>query len=197
MWYILTMASSTRLALSLALISLIGFSAIGLAGCDETALPAPDLSDIQCSLVAPAPSIPGPRTIDDDLADLVASVPGFGGYSFDAPISSIFLVDPQETLGQQAQAALAALFQSDALSQADRRLLRASFDFRQLVDFGDRGRNLLALEGVESMDLDESLNRVAIGVSSDDAASCVEQNLVNLDIPSGAVTVFRTDPVGG
>lgn len=189
-------SSNTRARLS-ALAVVVALSMTGLVGCDQTALPEPEnISDIECALVAPALRVPGPRDIDDDLADLVATVPGFGGYFFRAPLLSIFLLDPQDTVGVQAQVSLAALFQSDELSQADRRLLQADFDFRQLVDFGDRAGNLLAIDGVESLDVDESTNRVAVGVSTDEAASCVTQNLVNLQIPSDAVRVFDTEPVG-
>lgn len=135
------------------------------------------------------------RTIDDDLADLAARVQGFGGYAFDGGVLKVYLVEPSLELGQEAQSELAAMFDAPELATASLEILRGRHDYIELNDWFDLAMNLLALSGVEYVDIDEGKNRLEVGVSDEEVAGCVPTNLDELGIPIDVVAIVRITPI--
>ncbi len=71
----------------------------------------------------------------------------------------------------------------------DVRIEPADFTFRQLHEWRQRALAAFNLPGVRSLDLDERLNRVEIGVSSLDISGSVEEVVAKLGVPSEAVVI--------
>lgn len=145
---------------------------------------------IACLLWGPsailAQPLQSPRTLDDELVRMAEEVPGFGGlYHDEDGTPHVFLTDLTQLPKVQA-------FNEDVLVH------RGDFDFRDL----DRWRqSLVALmnrPGVVSLDVDESRNRVRLGVEAGTPAAAtpaMERAIENLGVPTRAVEIVETDPI--
>lgn len=138
-------------------------------------------------LAAPAEVLAGPG--DDELVRMGKSIPGFGGLFYDeGGRLSVFLRDPG-TAG--------------AVSKSlgpDVRVLRGDYEFAELVGWRLALRPLLALPGVVLLDVDETSNRVVLGVDATSRTKSLdrerlERELLFRDIPREAVVVRETPPI--
>lgn len=125
--------------------------------------------------------------MDERFAALTAEVPGFGGLYIDEEGRlNVFLQD----LGQAPQ------FQA---MDPDARFHRARFDFGQLQDWRMAARPVvLNREGVVFLDIDETRNRLRIGVDRAAPAATIRglaRTLREAGVPRQAVIFERTDPI--
>lgn len=133
------------------------------------------------------------RTIDDEFADLVNEVPGFGGlyYGADGALN-VLLVD--ESQAAVARTAIPAFLDRRAGRGARRRAVplrfqRANYDFRQLKRWDTLLSTAMSWEGVTQTDIDDARNKLVIGVMNRDALNRVASDLRRSGIPSNAFSV--------
>lgn len=151
---------------------------LGLAACRDAATPT-----------APA-ARPDPvafRQGVPDLATLVRTIPGFGGFYLDEGVPTVYLVDVR-------QGALAAGALGLAPSQV--RVLEGAYTYQELDRWFNRlSPEALAVPGAVFVDLDEASNRVLVGVANAVAAATVRRVVAQLGVPSAAVAVEETQPI--
>jgi hypothetical protein len=130
----------------------------------------------------------------DDPNALARSVPGFGGFYFDAQgAPTIYLKDA----GRRADAerALSPYLRSRGLGAGQLKVKRADYDWAQLEAwFTSASAEALAVPGAVSVDADEASNRVRIGVEPG-AMGRVRSALARLRMPDGAVIIEEREPV--
>lgn len=149
----------------------------------------------------PYRSVSGPpsRTIDDDFADLVDQIPGFGGVFVDSSgVVNIYAADvssPNTARGAVAEFARRHRMNGlDLATRRDVRMRKAAFDYRELVTWRRALLQEVGTTSVTSLDIDERVNRIVIGVANDDAARDVARLAQELAIPNRAVTTVIEAP---
>lgn len=145
------------------------------------------------------------RTIDDEYADLVDSIPGFGGMFYDAEgVLNVYLKEPA-TLSQ-ARGGMQRFMERRAGASATRRSLVATevaemraqqgrYDFRQLLDW-NRSIVLPALSQRRDwslLDIDDRRNLILVGVPTMEQVALMQRVLADLPLPPEAwdVDVFE------
>jgi hypothetical protein len=136
-------------------------------------------------------------TLDDELEGLVARIPGFAGFFFDETGAiNVYLKDSRQTelartelLGflQQRSPGADATRWSEPLSRM--RVHAASLDFAELRATYRAIIKVLPSRGITRSDIDETTNRIRIGVLDVPTKLEVERRTSTLELPSGAVTV--------
>lgn len=136
-----------------------------------------------------------PQTPPLDPIALGRTVPGFGGFYFDASGSpTVYLRDPSRRAA--VEAALAPFFRAQGLDPSQLRVLRGDFDYAQLDDwFAKASPAALAVPGAVFADLDEASNRLRIGVEHATAQAGVRGAIAALGIPADAVILEQTEPI--
>jgi hypothetical protein len=178
-----------------------------LSGCERDApvVPAkPSATSIPAVAVRAGP-LRTVRTIDDEYADLVDEIPGFGGLFYDdAGTLTAYLKDP--TTLASARSAVAAFLGSKARGNSRRlaqiadaaaamRALRANYDFRELLKWYREVvvPSVGATVGVTMTDIDERTNRLVVGVRDASLIESIRQTLAALPVPQDAVEVIQFD----
>lgn len=134
-----------------------------------------------------------PQTIDERFAQMAQNVPGFGGMFLDEHGKvNIYLTD--QTRVAAAQAEIISVF-GNSVPQGDVRVLQGDYDYVQLKHWGDRMLALFDIPGVILTDIDETKNRLTVGVDDLGIADQVAQALARLGIPSLAVNIVKTEPI--
>jgi hypothetical protein len=124
---------------------------------------------------------------DREMALMNQEIPGFGGLFYDREgFANVFLTDPDD---------------ARALDQLgpDVRVLQGEFQFNELRAWRHELRSaVLGLPGVVTLDVDESTNRVRVGVdrqAAPNASRRVARQVAQLGIPGHAVVVEAADPI--
>lgn len=130
------------------------------------------------------------KTIDDKFLDVATKAPGFGGMFVDGDILKIYLTNPTEK--PAAVAAIASVFGKERAKNIQ--VLQGKYSFAQLKKWQNRAGELFDMQETIYTDVDEKENRIKIGIDSSDFKA-VEQRLVRLGIPRGAVIIEKTDPI--
>lgn len=141
---------------------------------------------------------PPTTTSDDRLLAVAREVPGFGGafVKGDATVGEaerlfIWLVDRQPDRGQQAREALKRHLGS-RFDQPVLEVLRADFDFAQLKTWHQEMNAAFGLPGVVLTDVDETRNRLLIGVEDPEAQSPAVRTLASeRGVPHQALEFVR------
>ena len=162
------------------------------------AAPAGPGDDANPSPAAADPTVP---SLDDHLAAVAGEVPGFGGafVKGDASVGEteqlfIWLVDPDQNAAQRAQQALIR-FLGPRFDQAVVEVLRADFSFEQLKSWHEAMNAAFGLPGVVFTDVDESRNRVLIGVEDVETLSPAIRGLaVERGVPEPALAFVQATP---
>ena len=131
------------------------------------------------------------KPIDARFADVGKAAFGFGGMFVRGGVLNVYLVDHAQR--GAARQAIEATFGAKAVPASGVRFLRAEYSFNQLKAWQQRANTLFQIPGVVTTDVDETVNRVSIGVESAAAARAVERELADAGIPARAV---RIDLVG-
>jgi hypothetical protein len=136
-----------------------------------------------------------PQGPPEDPIALGRTVPGFGGFYFDATgAPTVYLRDPGRR-GAVA-AALAPYFQAEGVDPSRLRVLRGDFDYTQLDQwFAKVSPAALAVPGAVFADLDEASNRLRIGVEHAAAQAAVRSAIARLGVSAEAVIVEQTEPI--
>jgi hypothetical protein len=138
-----------------------------------------------------------PRTPDDQMADVGALAPEFGGIYADSDRAHLYLTDPSPAVAERARIALAEVLGADwpngpggeVLSDTNITIHRADYGFAQLKRWHDAMTPVLTLARVVFTDIDERANRLLVGVADRAAEGAVRNELARLGIPSAAVRV--------
>lgn len=129
----------------------------------------------------------GPGGLDAEFSTLAEQFPGFGGLYYDAEgRANVYLKD-------MSQASVFLTMSPDV------QIHQADFDFRELQDWRLRARpDVLALPGVVTLDVDETLNRVVVGIDREAEPGLrrqVEEALAFALIPREAVVIEERDAI--
>ena len=192
-----TAAMTTRCAVTSRLVATFGLASLLVAGaCGDpiTGKATPSATGAR-AVHALSGSVPSVRTLDDEFATLSDAVPGFGGLYYDAVgrlhvfvKSSSAIANHRAELGQFIQ----RLRQGDprgretASADVDAAIVHIGrYSSRDLLTVY-RGILLEALPAVKNLsttDIDETTNRIAIGVTSDAAAIEARAQLLASGVP--------------
>jgi hypothetical protein len=142
------------------------------------------------------------RSIDEEFAFLAREkIPGgFGGWFYDQDGKvNVYLTDL--TRRQMAVKALIQVLQHRSVSLRGRSLNlvnikvhQGQFDFVRLKAWSELLPEILALPEVVSTDIDETRNRLRLGVQRGVAISRIESELTRLGIPRAAVVIEEDIP---
>ena len=155
--------------------------------CSDAPNPSEPAIDPAAAVVDQGPSN------DVDVAALARAIPGFGGYFLDRGVPTIYLKE-----GRERATAERVL----GLGSGELRVRRGDYDFVELSGWFDRmSKEALALPGVAFVDLDESSNRVLVGVEQGasgvaaNASASVVATAARIGVPSAAVVVRPVEPI--
>jgi hypothetical protein len=176
------------------IVAAAGLLAVAVGG---AALPA-QAQSLPAGDPPPTPSSPDTvQTFDDQLAAVARQVPEFAGvYVDDDSRTHLALTDTTDISRDRAATALGEVFEAssgaltEALAGGEVVVERADFGFTALKDWYDRSSSgVLALDGVVFTDIDERVNRVAVGVARPEAIRSVRAELARLGVPAEAAVV--------
>lgn len=126
---------------------------------------------------------------DDELVRIGRGIPGFGGLYYDAQgRPNVYLLNP----GDAGRAALKSLGSEVIVHRGD-------YEFQSLLEWRQELRPILALPGVTFLDVDETRNRVVIGLDSSSQSQSLdrdrlERELLATGVPRPAVLLREMAP---
>jgi hypothetical protein len=125
-------------------------------------------------------------TLDEEFAQLAEAIPGFGGLYLDAEgTTHVYLQDLSHAREVQDLGERVEVHPGD-------------YDFRDLLAWKDRVRDLLAQPGSVFLDIDEQRNRLLFGVERESLGAFTNALLVHLQgarVPAEAVLVEPAEPI--
>jgi hypothetical protein len=156
-----------------------------LAACSDQSQPsAPDLP----------PDLARTQGQGDDANALARSVPGFGGFFYDAQGRPTMYLTTSTARGA-AERALAPYLQKHGVAAAGIQTRLAAHSWDQLERWHGRvSPAALAIRGAVYVDADEALNRITVGAERG-AVGQVRASLARLGLPTSAVVVQEAAPV--
>ena len=142
------------------------------------------------------------ETLDEKLAKVAERAPGFGGMFFcddegtiGGAFLCLYLTDP--SWQQEAETAIKEVFGAEYLKHRVK-VLQGTYDFRELKAWHERMMDVLSIPRVTMTDIDESKNRLTVGLEDlgdRQLRNAVELRLVRLGVPLEAVTFEQRLPV--
>lgn len=134
------------------------------------------------------------RGLDAEFARIAREVRGFGGmFMDDAGRLNVYLTDPDASEGE-VRSALAragapgrAFRSASTLAATEVVVHQGRYDFLELAEWHDRMLPILGLEGVVFTHVDETRNRLGIGVEAGVSRTTVDAGLEALGVPVEAV----------
>src|SRR5215218_10320054 len=135
------------------------------------------------------------RSVDGELARMGREIPGFGGLYYDERgRPNVYLLDPHGA----GRTALKSLGTEVLVHRGD-------YEFKRLLEWRLELRPILALPGVVFLDVDETRNRVVIGLDSSSRSKSLdrdrlERQLLSAGVPRRAVLLEETariEPMAG
>ena len=166
----------------------LAFAAATLAGCSDSqhTISSGQVTAPGRASTAPAPSSRGPRTIDDELDDLVDRAPGFGGMFFNAD-GSVTAASAIPGYDVELAAAVEDLLAAHRLGGSHRIVITpARYDYRQLHNWHLQiSRQPQA--GITRIGIDPRDNKVHVGVLNTASRDLVRQRIAALGIPDSAI----------
>lgn len=133
-------------------------------------------------------------TFDDQLAQLAAAIPSFGGLFVDEKADTLFVYLTRSNARTLALVArrLRALFD---IPERRTKMLKARYDWGQLKTWSDRmTTGVWSLAGVTMTDIDDRSNRLVVGVEDLRLRGALHRRLDRLSIPRDAVRIVRRPP---
>lgn len=134
----------------------------------------------------------------DSLTDLAQQIPGFGGLFINKTGQlSIYLTDPANQTAKarevlsNSELIRKALSNSSA-SVSDMEVLKGQYTFITLHEWKKEvAGKVLAMDGVYTDGIDQSRNRLSIGIKNKTVVAKVNEKLAALDIPEEAVMMYQ------
>lgn len=136
--------------------------------------------DVGSELPEAAPSTP--VTLDDLFWLIADQVPEFGGLYFDDNGEATVVLTDLGALSD-AEEAVFEVFGPDRLDTETLNAVEGRYGFAELHEYRILARDVLIVPGVNSLDTDEVLNRVWIGLESPEARAAAEAKLDELGVP--------------
>lgn len=170
--------------------------AVTLAACSDTLPTEPGDSDFGH---APPSEL---RGLDAEFTRLAQEIPGFGGMFYDGDGRlNVFVAGDQSNraavtraLTNRVAGGLQVL--AKVSGGVDRMVVRdGEYDFAQLSRWHGQMRQVLGLDGVVFTDIDETRNRLRVGVDADAMVAPIQVALERFEVPTEAVDIEVTEPV--
>lgn len=139
--------------------------------------------------------------VDAEFAQMAREIHGFGGmYYDDAGRLNVFMAGGQlqalGTDGVKAQVGRSMEARGRTAPAADRMVIReADYDYGELTRQSERMMPVLTMPGVVFTDIDESQNRLRIGIEEDVSEADIQHALQMLDVPTELVVFEVTEPI--
>jgi hypothetical protein len=136
-------------------------------------------------------------SLHDSFAQIGSKVPAFGGAFVDSDKDTVFayMVPGQAGTAAELRSAIREVLGSAAPLQHNFAALQGQYTFLQLWDWcGLVTRYVLPMDGVSLTGIDDTHNRLIIGLETHAAASAVEAEMSLLGIPAGAFDIRYTGP---
>lgn len=137
-------------------------------------------------VAAAQPPLKAPPSLDEEFLRMAEEFPGFGGlYHDENGTPHVFLTD-------MSQLPRLKVFNEDIQAHP------GEFDFRELSKWRQSLMGLMRRPGVVFLDVDETRNRVVLGVEPGSPAAnarAMEREIEGLGVPSRAVEIVETDPI--
>jgi hypothetical protein len=169
------------------LVLAILFGLTGIVACNDTGQPT--FPQAQLGLTDPTQIAEFPETIDDEFARIARDqIPGFAGHYLDEHSNSVvYLVDPGGRAA--AESYVAEVRSSLGLADGPVTIRPAKYDFLQLREWRDQLLSVLTIDGVVLLDIDETANRIWIGVEDQESIRRVEEMIAAQQVPEDAILV--------
>jgi hypothetical protein len=179
----------------------VAIAALFAAACvEQPTAPDPNLSTITpTSGLANALGQTGPVGVDAEFAAIARDAPGFGGMFYDdTGRLNVYVTEA----GRSGQAQSRILTRVNETLRAQGRVAAgnvvirgASRDYGELTTLRARMTPVLGEPGVVFTDIDESQNRLRIGVLEGTGDDQIQALLESLDVPLDAVSIEVTDAI--
>jgi hypothetical protein len=131
----------------------------------------------------------------DSLIEIAQEIPGFGGLFLDQSGQlNVYLAEPDE---QKAKAVsvlsswkpLTTALSNTTASVSDMKVKKGQYTFVQLYAWN---KKIPATDGVYETGIDQSKNKVSIGVKDKAVKNKIINKLAHLNIPKDAVAIYKT-----
>lgn len=159
---------------------------VGFVACDEAEHATAPRVGPRLSVEEPFPATVRP-TVDQEFDRLAREeIPGFGGFYFDQDLNPVvFLTDPERRA--EADRWVSGVQQALVAPSREMVVRKADFNFTQLSQWRAQLRQLFTRDGVFSLDIDETENKVRIGVVDSATVEWVDVESAAMGIPANAV----------
>ncbi|MGH9948557.1 MAG: S1 family peptidase [Pyrinomonadaceae bacterium] len=142
-------------------------------------------------------------TPDEHLVEIAKQFPEFGGLFYDQDGTlQVYMVGQKEAMNSSTSDFLKSMISSEilggeSLDKTGMEVIEGNYTFLQLKEWHDKmTTSVLEMPGVVFTDIDDTKNRLRIGVENLRASrKTVTEHLVNLGIPIEAVVISRTKPI--
>lgn len=171
---------------------------VALTACRDDLQPAasapPQAPSAQASATGQTHGRGPMRSAEEHGPRIAQQVPEFGGWFFDENGDLNVWVKNSEVHGDRARASVARVAAEVGLIPARpgyRIIVRPGrYGWQELSDWRDRMEAVAdGIEGIRWVDLDEEINRLAVGVNSGRARAEVRKQSAEVGIPTGALSV--------
>jgi hypothetical protein len=137
------------------------------------------------------------RTLDDLFEDLAELISDFGGMMLaeNGNVLEVYLLDPSPENVEAVTSAIVGVF-GPIIPPGGVEGLPGEYGFMQLREWYRMMIGSIAgIAGVTSTDINEAINRLAIGIETPEVEPLVVEALANLGIPLDAVAIVVTGPI--
>jgi hypothetical protein len=168
-----------------------------VVGCtEEPTAPRPPVAQPQAASALAARQRSQVAPVDDELLQVAASVPGFGGVYFDRTGRlTVFLTDTTQRAAVRA-ALMPLLGPTRSAALSSFRILPGRYGFGQLKQWSTSvNPTALSTPGVVFTDIDEGRNRLLIAVENAQARTRVASAISGLGVPRDAVLIEEHAPI--
>jgi len=133
-------------------------------------------------------------SLDQKFAEIAAGIPGFGGIFFDEN-GRLTIYQKNPAAISSVNSALALLPGLSTAVKTNVKILEADFDFVELQNWRLLiRREALGQNSVISLDIDETKNRIAVGVADSTKIFAVTEEIAEYNIPANAFEVIKVMP---
>jgi hypothetical protein len=172
--------------------------ALLVAACTEqpTTPTAPNRAEPNLSSVAPRSGIEHPG--EAAFEEISQTVPSFAGYFLEGGQLVVYVTDLSQAQAAEAVRRVNSTGRGDALLAHASTVVRpARYSFLQLRQWRDQIEQnvLFGLSDAASIDLDEGINRIVVGLADGSGKAQLENGLTRLGVPTEAVDVQVTGRV--